>query len=194
LRAQRLDERAALVRSYAALLRSAQVTGRTRAAAALPSGPHEHRRRQGADDQAVLGSSVTVHRCWRDRRLRDLGPLRWCTVRLDTISREDVQAWVDELHAGGMAPATVARFYHLLSASLKAAVVAGKLAASPCVSIELPRTPPADERYLSWAEVGSVAHFLEGRDALLLWLLFREKQPLTCGFLKKYLDWRKRNR
>lgn len=96
---------------------------------------------------------------------------RWGAVRLDTISRHDVQEWVDELAASGLSPATVARCYHLLSASMKAAVVAGRLAASPCTAIELPRTLPADERYLTWDEVDAVTHFLDGRDALLVWLL-----------------------
>jgi integrase len=92
-------------------------------------------------------------------------------VRLDTITRDAVQDWVDELHASGMAPSTVANCYHLLSASLKAAVLAGKIAASPCVSIALPRKPPPDERYLTWEEVEAITHFLQPRDSLLVWFL-----------------------
>lgn len=108
----------------------------------------------------------------RDQSRRDahLEP-RWGAVRLDTIGHGDVQDWVDELAASGLAPSTVARCYHLLSASMKAAVQAGRLAASPCTSIELPRQPPADERYLTWAEVEAVTHFLDDRDALLVWFL-----------------------
>lgn len=104
------------------------------------------------------------------RRATHLDP-RWETVRLDAITREAVQEWVDELHAGGRAPSTVANAYHLFSASMKAAVLAGRLAASPCVSIQLPRRDPTDERFLTWAEVESICHFLDDRDALLVWFL-----------------------
>lgn len=111
----------------------------------------------------------TLHRD-ESRRRTHLDP-RWADVRLDAITRDAVQEWVDELHTDGMAPSTVANCYHLLSASLKAAVLAGKLAASPCVSIALPTKPPADERYLTWSEVEAITHFLDERDALLAWLL-----------------------
>lgn len=108
----------------------------------------------------------------RDQSRRDahLEP-RWGAVRLDTIGHADVQQWVDELAASGLSPSTVARCYHLLSASMKAAVKAGRLAASPCTSVELPHTVPPDERYLTWAEVEAITHFLDDRDALLVWLL-----------------------
>lgn len=104
------------------------------------------------------------------RRAAHLEP-RWATVRLEAIGRGDVQEWVDELAASGLAASTVANCYHLLSASLKAAMLAGKIQSSPCVSIALPRRPPADERFLTWAEVESIAHFLPPRDALLVWML-----------------------
>jgi integrase len=104
------------------------------------------------------------------RRRTHLAP-RWDTVRLDSITRDAVQAWVDDLHAGGMAPSTVARCYHLLSASMRAAVLAGRIAASPCVSIDLPTTPPPDERFLTWEEVEAITHFLPPRDSLLVWFL-----------------------
>lgn len=104
------------------------------------------------------------------RRTAHLEP-RWGAMRLDDVSHADIQDWVDELVASGLAPTTVARCYHLLSASFKAAVKAGRLSASPCASVELPRQPPADERYLSWAEVEAITHFLDGRDAVLVWFL-----------------------
>lgn len=104
------------------------------------------------------------------RRTTHLDP-RWGTVRLSAITRESVQEWVDELDARGLAASTVANAYHLMSASLKAAVLAGKIAASPCVSIALPRRPPADERYLTWDEVTAITHYLDERDALLVWWL-----------------------
>lgn len=145
----------------------------------------EARRRPGAVD-AKAGRQSWGALCdwWWPRRKVEPGTLardqsrrdahlepRWGAVRLDAISHADVQEWVDELAASRLAPSTVARCYHLFSASMKAAVKAGRLPASPCTSIELPRQPPADERYLTWAEVEAITHFLDGRDALLVWLL-----------------------
>lgn len=146
---------------------------------------HEARRRPGQID-AKAGRESWGAWCdvWWPKRKVEPGTLardqsrraahleeRWGTVRLDTITHAEVQEWVDELVRSGLAPSTVARCYHLLSASFKAAVKAGRIAASPCTSIELPRQPPADERYLTWNEVEAVAHFLDDRDALLVWLL-----------------------
>ena len=107
-----------------------------------------------------------------NRRTKHLDP-RWAGERLDRISRDDIQQWVDELSLdAGLAPRSVARTYHLLSASMKAAVVDGRLAHTPCVGIELPTAEPPDERYLTPAEVAALAHFLPtDRDRLMLWTL-----------------------
>lgn len=106
------------------------------------------------------------------RRRKHLDP-RWGAERMDKISRDDVQQWVDELtEDAGLAPRSVANAYHLLSASLKAAVVDGRLSHSPCIEIALPRPEPADERFLTADEVAALLHFLAGdRDRLIVWTL-----------------------
>lgn len=103
---------------------------------------------------------------------------RWETARLNRISRADVQAWVNELaetpahqsrakdaepddeDARTLSPATVDRIYRLFSKSLKAAVIDGKLAASPCLGITIPEPAPGHERYLTRAEFDAIAFFL----------------------------------
>lgn len=104
------------------------------------------------------------------RRTTHLEP-QWAADRLEDISREEVQDWVDLLSRGGLAPATVARCYHLFSASMTAAVLADKIAVSPCVGIALPQIPPSDERYLTWSEVEQITHFLSEPDDLVVWML-----------------------
>jgi integrase len=84
---------------------------------------------------------------------------RWRTVQLVKISSEDVQVWVNDL-AEQMAPASVAKVYYLFSASMKAAVKHGRLAASPCRDVELPRQLPSDERFLTREEFDRAAFFL----------------------------------
>ncbi|MEV1294500.1 site-specific integrase [Pseudonocardia sp. NPDC049635] len=86
---------------------------------------------------------------------------RWSNVALAEISRESVQRWVRDMERSGMAPAHVIRVFHTFSASLHAAVDAGKLAANPCRSVRLPRIPQADERYLTREEVEAITFYLD---------------------------------
>lgn len=105
------------------------------------------------------------------RRRVHLEP-RWAAVPLDEITREDVQDWVDTLVAReDLAPATVHKIYHLMSASMKAAALARKIPVSPCASIELPQLPPADERYLTHEEVDALTFHLDEHWATLVLLL-----------------------
>lgn len=105
------------------------------------------------------------------RRRAHLEP-QWAAWPLDEITREDVQDWVDTLAArDDLAPSTVHKIYHLLSASMKAAALDRKIPASPCVSIELPVLPPADERYLTREEVDALCDCLIPKWANLVLLL-----------------------
>jgi hypothetical protein len=60
-------------------------------------------------------------------------------VPLAAISQRDVRAWVAELSAWGLAPATVQKSYQLLGKVMGAAVDAGMLAQSPCRRVPLPK-------------------------------------------------------
>lgn len=78
---------------------------------------------------------------------------KWGKQRLNRITRPQIQAWVNTLErADGLAPATVQRVYHLMSASMKAAVYAGILAVNPCSGIVLPTPEPGHERFLTRGE------------------------------------------
>lgn len=101
---------------------------------------------------------------------------RWDGQRLNRITRREVQAWVNELldtpayrqrvsddeddGPRTLSPATVDRIYRLFSASMKAAVLDGKIAASPCVGITIPTAAPGHERYLTRAEFDLIAYRL----------------------------------
>jgi integrase len=115
----------------------------------------------------------------RVRINRHLTP-QWADVRLNRITRAMVQTWVIDLAQTDvhrptpkkrpegwtppdprpLAPSTVDRIYRLFSASMKAAVLDGQLAASPCVGINVPTAAPGHERYLTWGEFLAVARFL----------------------------------
>ena len=86
---------------------------------------------------------------------------RWGDVPLNEIDHLSVQTWVNGL-TPHLSASSAQQAYYQLSASLKAAVRAGLLDASPCYGIRLPRRPPAPERYLSDAELGAVLHHMDG--------------------------------
>lgn len=77
---------------------------------------------------------------------------KWGDVQLAAITRHEVKVWVAELRADGLAPATVQRIVHLLSASLTAAVDAEILPTNPAYRLRLSPAVNAKERYLTLDE------------------------------------------
>jgi Phage integrase, N-terminal SAM-like domain len=71
--------------------------------------------------------------------LRRLVLPRFGDAPLAAISQRDVRAWVADLSARGLAPATVQKAYQVLGKVLGAAVDAGMLAQSPCRGCRCPR-------------------------------------------------------
>ena len=81
----------------------------------------------------------------RDRMLLDRYVLpRFGPLPLASLSQRDVRAWVTELSAKGLAPATVDKCYQVLTKILAAAVEGGMIRRSPCRQIPLPRIERAE--------------------------------------------------
>lgn len=76
-------------------------------------------------------------------------------VTLGRITQLDVRAWVAELTASGLAPATVHKAYQTLSKVLRAAVDGGLIAQSPCRSVPPPRIEQQEMRFLAPAEIAA---------------------------------------
>jgi integrase len=94
----------------------------------------------------------------RDRMLVDRYLLaRFGPLPLATIGQRDVRAWITELSAKGLAPATVHKCYQILTKILAAAVAGGMLPRSPCRQIPLPRIERAEMRFLTVTEVRCLA-------------------------------------
>lgn len=71
------------------------------------------------------------------------------TTPLGRITQLDVRAWVADLHASGLAPATVHKASQTLSKVLRAAVDGGLIAQSPCRSVGLPKIESKEMRFLT---------------------------------------------
>ena len=95
--------------------------------------------------------------------LRRLALPRFGDAPLAAISQRDVRAWVAELSAGPLAPATVQKAYQLLGKVMGAAVDAGMLAQSPCRRVPLPKVEREEMRFLTPAEVARLADAIDPR-------------------------------
>jgi integrase len=109
---------------------------------------------------------------------------RWDGVRLDEIRPQALKAWVRELEEDQhLAPSSIRNHFSLLSASLRAAVDDKRIELNPCRGVELPPLPPAEERYLTDAEVSRVMYHLDGPYRMLGELLVGTGMRLAeaCG-------------
>jgi integrase len=70
---------------------------------------------------------------------------------------------VADLSASGLAPATVAKAFHILSKIMAAAVDAGVIAQTPCRNIPLPRQERKEMRFLNPSEITALADAIEPR-------------------------------
>jgi hypothetical protein len=74
---------------------------------------------------------------------------RFGDLALVAISQRDVRAWVAELSAGPLAPATVQKAYQLLGKVMGAAVDAGMVMQTPCRRVPLPKVEREEMRFLT---------------------------------------------
>lgn len=92
----------------------------------------------------------------------------WDVLPLDEHKQTDdhtgVQEWVSGLD---LAPASVHVVYSLYSASMRAAVIAKKISASPCVGITLPPIVPPGPRFLTSEEFDTLLIYLGGEFRML---------------------------
>lgn len=91
-------------------------------------------------------------------------------LRLDEVTRADVQAAVIGWQAGGLAPTTVEITYRYLAGMLREAVLDGLIPASPCVKIRLPRDASGPTEVLTVEQVQQIADTISpwARDAVLI--------------------------
>ena len=102
-------------------------------------------------------------------RARDIGYLeryllpRFGTHALGDITHLAVRAWVADLNASGLAPSTVTKAAQMLAKIMRSAVQAGLLASSPCDGVKSPRIERTEMRFLTTAEVDTLAAAMDER-------------------------------
>jgi len=97
---------------------------------------------------------------------------QWGDWPLASISRSDVQAWINDMDARGVGANTVTGAYHRLAAMLSDAVLEGLLASSPCREIDLPRVVRPAPRWLTKDEYGRIQLALLGQPRGHVWAAY----------------------
>jgi integrase len=77
--------------------------------------------------------------------------------RLGSLSRLDVEDWLQGLIAGGVGPSTANAAHRVLRRILQAACDAGLMARNPASGVKAPRPPREEMRFLSPAEIHAIA-------------------------------------
>ena len=82
---------------------------------------------------------------------------RWGRYRLCDVSHADVAAWVAQMSAGGLAPATVRQAHRVLALVLTLAVRDSRIPRNPAEGVPLPRARRAEPRFLTRDQVERLA-------------------------------------
>lgn len=93
---------------------------------------------------------------------------------LDTLTRSDIAAWLNRLERRGLSAKTIANTHGLLSAALKAAVLAHIIESNPSESMRLPRAREVEmvaPRFLTAGECSALRDALPERERPLFVLL-----------------------
>jgi integrase len=122
------------------------------------------------DPQAARVTFETVANSWATNpgwsastRARNIGILRhhvlphWGHIRLEAITYDDAQTWVNGLASSGLAGATVRKIAGVFSGVLASAVRGKRLRISPAEDLALPRQALARRRYLTAGQVEALA-------------------------------------
>jgi len=88
---------------------------------------------------------------------------RFGAMPIGAITPLEVRAWVSDLTASGLAPATVHKAYQTLSKVMRAAVDSDLLAQTPCRRIPLPKVERHEMRFLDPDEINRLADAMAER-------------------------------
>jgi integrase len=82
---------------------------------------------------------------------------RWGTIPVSAVNVADVEAWLSQLTAGGLAASSVRHAYRVLSLILEHAVRAGRMPRNPVKGASLPKARRAEKRFLTHEQLHDLA-------------------------------------
>ena len=78
---------------------------------------------------------------------------RFGSYRLGQLPADEIENWLNDEIASGIAPSSVHRHYRTLRRMLQVAVEKQKILNNPCVRVDPPRVPKREMTFLGWDEV-----------------------------------------
>ena len=82
---------------------------------------------------------------------------RFGSVRLGRLSPEEIETWLNDELANGLAPSSVHRHYRTLRRVLQTAVEKDRLLSNPCDRVRPPKVPRTEMAVLTWEQATALA-------------------------------------
>lgn len=95
---------------------------------------------------------------------------RFGTYRLGRLPADEIENWLNDEVAAGIAPTSVHRHYRLIRRVLQVAVEKEKLLRNPCDRVEPPKVPKTEMQFLDWDESVALAEATNERFRGLIYL------------------------
>jgi len=105
-----------------------------------------------------------------ERDLRKYILPRFGAYRLGRLPADEIENWLNDEVAAGIAPSSVHRHYRLLRRMLQVAVQKQKLQANPCDRVEPPRVPKTEMTFLTWEQAVDLAEAHQERYRTMIYL------------------------
>ena len=95
---------------------------------------------------------------------------RFGSYRLGRLPADEIENWLNDEIAVGMAPSSVHRHYRVLRRVLQVAVEKEKISTNPCDRVQPPRVPKREMCFLTWEETVDLAEAINERYRALIYL------------------------
>lgn len=95
---------------------------------------------------------------------------RFGSYRIGRLPADEIENWLNDEVAAGLAPSSVHRHYRTLRRVLQVAVEKQKILVKPCDRVQPPRVPKRDMAFLSWKEAVALAEAHPDRYRPLIYL------------------------
>lgn len=95
---------------------------------------------------------------------------RFGEYRIGRLPADEIENWLNDEVAAGIAPSSVHRHYRTLRRVLQVAVQKQRLLANPCDRVEPPRVPKREMTFLTWEQVVDLAEAHSDRFRPLIYL------------------------
>jgi integrase len=95
---------------------------------------------------------------------------RFGGYRLGRLPADEIENWLNDEVAAGMAPSSVHRHYRTLRRLLQVAVEKQKIPANPCDRVEPPHVPKREMTFLTWEQAVTLAEAHPDRYRALIYL------------------------